>query len=171
MKAAQLQTTKVIYRTQPLSKRMGEALGILCSRFALLEWNVDRTIWALMGKDRKQGRHLTQHLLNDARIKRLRKEANNRFGPSHPSALYYNQVADGLKSLCRQRNLYVHGMWSKGKSRGTRQKQYVLSYFKTPGGYSEEVNLSQLQHFAELVLACKGALEHASEKHIGCKLP
>jgi len=62
-------------------------------------------------------------------------------------------------------------MWSKGKDAGTRRKQFVLSYFKAPNGYSEEVNLKELQGFGKLVLACKVTLERASEKYIGCKLP
>ena len=105
------QPAVVTYRTSAkLSRRMSEALGAVCSHFAMLEWNVDRTIWALSGADRKKGRHLTLKLLNRRRLERLRKEANTRFGANHKSTTFYNRVADELQKAVDARNLFVHGI-------------------------------------------------------------
>ena len=167
-----LEPAVVTYRTSArLSRRMSEALGAVCSHFAILEWNVDRTIWALTGNDRKRGRHLTKKMLNERRIKRLRLEANNRFGANSASARFYNQLADHIHNLALIRNLYVHGLWSKGKAPGTRRKQFVLSYFTNPNGDAEGVDLPTLKGFVRLVDLTKLALERAAIDHLGEKLP
>jgi hypothetical protein len=162
----------VTYRSSAkLSRRMSETLGAVCSHFAMLEWNVDRTIWALTGNDRKKGRHLTLKLLNRRRLERLRKEANTRFGATHKSAIFYNLVADELQKAVDSRNLFVHGIWSKGKAKGTRRQQFVLSYFTNPNGDAEVVDLATLQAFVKIIRMRTLELEIACVKHVGMRLP
>ena len=154
-----------------LSKKMSEALGAVCSHFAMLEWNVDRTIWALTGNDRKQGRHLTLHLLNKARLKRLRKEANARFGEQHVTARFDRRMADELQRAVDVRNLFVHGIWAKGKQMGTRRQQVVLTYFSNPNGDAEVVDVATLRAFVDLIKLRTRELEIASVRHLGARLP
>jgi hypothetical protein len=162
----------VTYRSSAkISRRMSEALGSICTHFAMLEWNVDRTIWALLGADRKKGRVLTQHLLNKQRIKRLRKEVVARFGDKSTSGRYYKKLADHIGRMVEFRNLYVHGIWSKGKAPGTRRKQYVLSYFSNPNGDAEGVDLPTLRAFVQMIALTTAALETAAIKHLGAPLP
>lgn len=162
----------VIYRTPgKVSGKIAEALGLICTSFAMLEWNVDRTIWALTGNNRKKGRHLTLHLLNKGRLKRLRQEAINHFGANHRHAKKYKQIADEIQKAVEIRNLYVHGIWAKGKAKGTRRQQFVLSYFSNPRGDAEHVDLPTLLAFIKLIRLRAIELEIASVRLIGVALP
>jgi hypothetical protein len=164
-------STKTVYRPSKVTYQIARVLGEICTHFAMLEWNVDRTIWALTGHSRKTGRHTTLRLLNKARVRRLRDVAIARFGLSSPSQRYYKKLADHIGRLIDDRNIYVHGIWCKGKKRGTRRQRFVITYFSNPLGDVYPVELKKMRAFTRAIHRAAVDLERAAIDHLNARLP
>src|SRR5262249_23555685 len=122
----------------------------ICVHFAMLENTMDRTIWALLGLDRKAGRLITKGMMMRARIKKIRKEYVARFGEKSQAGKAYKQATDHADFVAECRNRYVHGLWGRRNVAGFRRKQFVLSYFKSHEGTDYEVVESEME---QLVVA------------------
>lgn len=104
-------------------------------------------------------------------MQRFRKAALAKFGKDTPAERRYTKLADLIDRLIVDRNLYIHGIWSKGKKRGTRRQQFILTYFKDPNGEAFSVDLKKMNRFIEVIAKTTSDLELAAIEYIGKPLP
>ncbi|WP_395019779.1 hypothetical protein [Dongia sp.] len=161
-----------VYNTSAkVSNRMCTALGRLCVEFSVLEWNVERTIWAIQGHDRKVGRTKTVGMMTRRKVKTMRNVAVGKFGEKSAAGKHYLGIIDELEEIRFWRNLFVHGLWGKGIAKGERRSWYVLTYFENPGGTSAEAKLTDITQLTEYIREVIEKLRKASFTHLGTKLP
>lgn len=158
-----------ISRSVSVAKRA--AVGQVCVDFAILEWAVDRSIWALKGHDRKSGRVLTQTFLTKERVRELSKAAHARFGTGSKGNKEYGELCKEITKIAKVRNLAVHGLWAKSARRGERNKSWILTYFKNPSGTATLVKRSEFYALSEDIRKLEFSLHAASLKHLGAPLP
>lgn len=154
-----------------VSMDLRAAIGQLCVDFSILEWSVDRSIWALKGQDRKSGRITTSDYLTKRRINVLKNSALARFGANSKGNKIYNDIGDVLTQIAKSRNLVVHGLWAKSTREGELKKSYVLTYFKKPNGVGAIVTRTQINDLVRAIREADANLHLASAKFLGAQLP
>ncbi|MGZ5961052.1 MAG: hypothetical protein ACXWLE_08185 [Rhizomicrobium sp.] len=146
-------------------------LGNICIHFALLEMRIEQCIWAIRGHTRKTGRPLTPRQQIGKRCKVLKREAADKFGIDNKRYKFFEQVADIAELLAKDRNLFVHGLWSSGTAPEKRNKVYAISHFIKENGSGAEVTAAGLDILTANISNLAGVIARGIPKHLGVPLP
>lgn len=163
--------TAVYQVSNKVSIELRAALGQLCVDFSILEWSVERSIWALKGQDRKSGRITTSNYLTKQKINALKASALDQFGAKSKGNKIYNDIGDALTKIAKSRNLVVHGLWAKSIRKGELKKSFVLTYFKKPNGVGAIVTKAGVNNLVKAIREADANLHLASQTFLGAPLP
>lgn len=130
--------------TAKVSKERRAEMGSVCVNWAILESRVEEVIWALRGTDRKAGRRITHNMNITPRLILMKKLAREILADPKTTDEIIKQAAL-ITKWALWRNRVVHGIWAKGRAKGTRRETYSLSYWVDPKGHAYKLDLAGIK--------------------------